>query len=95
VNSREIDVVCPCCSARLSVDVRTSQVMKTVRKEDQGASGAARDAWATAQDRARERSTSGKDKFDGAIEYERSKAARFDELFKKATDKQAPKPDGE
>ena len=87
VSSREIDVTCPCCSARLVVDVRTSQVLKTVRKEEQEGSPAAADRWSAAQDKIRERSQSGHDKLESALEYERKKKDRFDELFKQATDK--------
>lgn len=95
MNSREIDVVCPCCSSRLSIDVRTSQVMKTVRKDDPASERPANDPWAAAQDKVRQRTQSGTDKMDSALEYERGKAQRFDDLFKRATDKHSRKPQDE
>ena len=87
MSSREIEVTCPCCSARLVVDVRTSQVLTTVRKEEQEGAAGSRDRWSAAEDKIRERSQSGLDKLESALEYERKKKDRFDELFKKATDK--------
>jgi hypothetical protein len=93
VNSREIEVTCPCCSARLVVDVRTAQVMKSVRKESAAGSDTTTDPWVAAQDKVRDRTRSGADKMDSALDYERGKSQRFDEFFKRATEKHAPKPD--
>lgn len=87
MSSREIEVTCPCCSARLVVDTRTSQVMKTVRKEDDASGAPPRDRWAAAEDKVRERTESGKSKLESALEYERNKSKRFDELFNKASEK--------
>lgn len=92
MSSREIEVTCPCCSARLVVDTRTAQVMKTVRKEDASESAAPKDRWADAADKVQSRTKSGLDKLESALEYERNKKQRFDELFKKATDKHTRKP---
>jgi hypothetical protein len=92
MSSREIEVTCPCCSARLVVDTRTAQVMKTVRKEEAGESAAPKDRWADASSKVQSRTQSGLDKLESALEYERNKTQRFDEMFKKATDKHTPKP---
>jgi len=92
MSSKEIDVTCPCCSARLSVDVRTGQVMKRTLPVKEGAGEAPKDAWASAQDRVRERTEGGKRKLESALDYERTKEARFDELFKQATEKRKDKP---
>jgi len=93
VSSKEVEVTCPCCSTRLTVDIRTGQVLKRQITPKEGAEGGAKDAWESAQDRVRERSAEGKRKLESALDYERTKEARFDELFKKATEKRAPKPD--
>jgi hypothetical protein len=93
MSSKEIEVTCPCCSARLSIDVRTSQVMKRQPPVKEGAGEPAKDAWASAQDRVRERTEGGKRKLESALDYERTKEARFDELFKQATEKRKPKPE--
>lgn len=91
MSSREIELTCPCCSARLVVDTRTSQVMKTVRKDEASGEKGTADRWSSAQEKVRDRSQSGLDKLESALEYERGKKDRFDELFKKATDKHKPK----
>jgi hypothetical protein len=93
MSSREIELTCPCCSARLVVDTRTAQVMKTVRKDEAAGERPAADRWSSAQAKVQERSKSGLDKLDSALEYERGKKDRFDELFKKATEKHKRKPE--
>ena len=91
MSSREIELTCPCCSARLVVDTRTAQVMKTVRKDEVSGEKPAADRWSSAEAKVRDRSQSGLDKLDSALEYERGKKDRFDDLFKKATDKHRKK----
>jgi hypothetical protein len=94
MSSKEVEVTCPCCTARLTVDIRTGQVLKRQVPAKDGERGPAKDAWESAQDRVRERSAEGKRKLDSALDYERTKEARFDELFKQATERQKPKPGG-
>jgi len=93
MSSKEVEVTCPCCTARLTIDIRTGQVLKRQVPAKEGEQGLAKDAWESAQDRVRERSAEGKRKLDSALDYERTKEARFDELFKQATEKQKPKPE--
>jgi hypothetical protein len=90
MSAKQIDVTCPCCSARLSVDVLTAKVMRTEKPE--GATGS--DKWVSAQDKVRGRTSEGAEKLENALEEERSKSRRLDDLFKKAKDKLA-KPDAE
>ena len=92
MSSKEVEVTCPCCTARLTVDVRTGQVLKRQLPAKEGAGEPTKDAWESAQDRVRERTAEGKRKLESALDYERTKEARFDELFKKATEKRARKP---
>jgi hypothetical protein len=93
VSPKEVEVTCPCCTARLTIDVRTGQVLKRQVPTKEGAGEPAKDAWESAQDRVRERTAEGKRKLESALDYERTKEARFDELFKKATEKKARNPD--
>lgn len=83
MSAKQIEVTCPCCSARLSVDVLTSRVMRTERTESAGKA----DKWSSAQDSVRGRSSSGAEKLENALEAERGKKARLDDLFKQAQDK--------
>lgn len=85
MTSKEIDVTCPCCQARLTVDTRTSQVMRARPAEQHG--DQPKDAWAEAQAKVRDRTTRSQDRLDTALEQEKTKEARFDELFRKAAEK--------
>lgn len=84
MSSKEIDVTCPCCAARLTVDVATGKPVRVV----QAATGAKGDRWESAQEHVRQRTASGADKLDSALESERGKAERLDELFRKAQARQ-------
>lgn len=80
---KEIEVTCPCCEAKLTVDVLTRQVMRTRRPE----SGTARDPWAAANEKVRDRGAAGTDKLDKALLDETNKHARLDDAFDKAREK--------
>ena len=84
MGAKEIEVVCPCCQARLGIDVLTAKVMRHERSDAAGSTG---DRWASAQDRVRGRTTSGTDKLDRALDSERGKKDRLDDLFRKAQEK--------
>ena len=93
---REIEVRCPCCSARILVDVRTSQILKTLRPEERDEQGrtVVRDSdWDAAAGRVRERIEKGEDRLSSALERERGRGSRLDELFRKAADKLEPDED--
>lgn len=85
MSAKEIEVTCPCCQARLTVDTRTSQVMRAKPVEQPGE--APKDAWAEAEAKVRERSARSQDRLSSALEQEKSKEGRFDELFRKAAEK--------
>ena len=99
MSAKQIDVTCPCCSTRLTVDVLTAQVLRrsspasASEAEPDAATG--KDTWASAQDRVRERTKSGEDRLESALEQERGKSKRFDDLFDKAREKHTRKPDGD
>ena len=89
MSAKQIDVTCPCCATRLTVDVLTGQILRRTgpAASEEGASG--KDRWISAQERVRERSKTGEDKLESALDHERGKSARFDELFKQAREKHA------
>jgi hypothetical protein len=93
MSSKQVDVTCPCCSTRLTVDVLTGQVLRRSSPEASAEGETRQDRWNTAQDRVRERTKSGEDKLESALEHERGKGERFDELFRKAHDKHAQRGD--
>jgi hypothetical protein len=83
MSAKQIDVTCPCCSARLSIDVTTGSVMRS-RSPEASAGG---DVWGAAQETVRGRTKSGADKLESALEEERGKKDRLDDLFRKAQEK--------
>jgi hypothetical protein len=89
MGAKEIEITCPCCQSRLQVDVLTGRVL---RHESTAAGSDARDRWESAQDRVRDRTASGLEKLDRALESERGKAGRLDDLFRKAQERMT-KPD--
>jgi len=93
MGAKQIDVTCPCCASVITVDLLTRQVMKTVRADERSGAAPASDRWEKAQDRVRERTKTSADKLESALQDERTKESRFDELFKKAHEKHARKPD--
>lgn len=87
MDTRQIEITCPCCQTRLSIDVRTQQVMRSAPAAELDAEGKPKvgDAdWTRAISKVRERSTSGADRMDAALESERSKTARLEERFREA-----------
>lgn len=85
MSAKEIDVICPCCQARLTVDTRTSQVMRARPVEKPG--DAPKDAWEEAQAKVRDRTARSQNRLESALEEEKTKEGRFDELFRKAAEK--------
>jgi hypothetical protein len=93
MGAKQIDVTCPCCASVLTIDVLTSKVMRTLRADERASGAPAADRWDKAQERVRERTKKSADKLESALEDERTKTSRFDELFKKAREKHARQPD--
>lgn len=83
MSSKQIDVTCPCCSSRLTVDVLTGKTLRTERAEPQEPG----DKWSSAQKKVTGRSESGADKLESALREEREKKGKLDDLFRKAQDK--------
>jgi len=95
MSAKQIDVTCPCCSTRLTVDVLTGQVLRQTPREapEDAGGGGAKDRWASAQERVRDRTQTGEDKLQNALEHERNKSKRFDDLFDQAREKHSRKGD--
>jgi hypothetical protein len=100
VSAKQIDVGCPCCDARLTVDVGTAMVLRWRSAEelaaeaeggDPEASGASR--WDSALGRVSQRGERGKDAFDDALKKERSREEDLDRLFREANERTRPKED--
>jgi hypothetical protein len=91
MNAKQVDVVCPCCASVLTVDVLTGKVLRSLRANELEQGRPSEERWDAAQQRVRHRTSAGADKLEDALEHERGKEARFDDLFKKAQDKHSKK----
>ncbi len=91
---KEIEVDCPCCDARLLIDVRTQAVLRHTPKaelDESGRPGGGTEAWDRAQAKVASRKGRGTDAFDDALSKEKSRHRDFDDLFDKAKNKVADK----
>ncbi len=90
MDTKELEVTCPCCSARLSVDVRTQTVLRARPKEERDITGKPKlgeKDWDQALGRVQTRSDEAPSRLDELLQKERDKRSRFDDLFKSANDK--------
>jgi len=90
MESKQLEIACPCCSSRLLVDVRTGKVLRTLRAEqldEQGKPVVQEADWDHALGRVQERLSTQEDRIEAALERERNKGSRLDELFRKASEK--------
>jgi hypothetical protein len=92
MNAKDIEVRCPCCETRLLVDLASGKILKTTPAPRAAGHApeetAPRDRWESAQQRVRDRTQTSSSKLESALEAERTKEGRFDELFQKAREKQ-------
>lgn len=89
VEIKEVDITCPCCESRLSVDVRTSRVLRWRAAPKPGEEEPERKSkdWGAAQERVTGRLGAAADKFDEGLQRERSREGDLDDLFRKANEK--------
>lgn len=95
MESKQLDVVCPCCSSRLAVDVRTGAILRTLRpgeRDETGKPVVKESDWDAALGKVRGRATGGGSKLDAALEREKDKAARLDDMFRQASRKLGDEP---
>lgn len=86
--TREVRVVCPCCQARLDVDVRTQTVVRW--KEPGAAPEGERPAPAdfdSLSERVAGRLGGAVDKFDENLAREKRRTQDLDDLFRRANEK--------
>ena len=87
---KEIQIDCPCCEARLVIDVRTQSVLRHAPKQQLDEFGKPKlegHRWDSAQKTVSDRGSRGTDAFDDALGKEKSRGRDLDDLFKKAQDK--------
>lgn len=90
MENKQIDVDCPCCSARLTVDVLTRTVLRAISSqelEEPDSTKRGDQRWDQATKRVEGRGEKAKDKLESALSMEKDKEARLDDLFEQANEK--------
>jgi hypothetical protein len=96
MESKQLDIVCPCCGSRLAVDTRTGTILKSLRparSDETGKPAVGDQDWDRALGKVRGREASGQSKLDDALARERDKSERMDQLFREASKKLRSEPD--
>jgi uncharacterized Zn finger protein (UPF0148 family) len=97
MDTRQIEITCPCCQNRLTVDVRTERVMRAAAPKELDETGRPKVGdkdWEQAFSKVKDRETSGTGKLDQFLDSERGKAKRLEDKFLEAQRK-LKKPDEE
>ncbi len=90
METKQIDVACPCCRSHLSIDVRTRKVLRWAPEgelDETGKPVLKEERWDDALGRVSGREKSATDKFDQALSKEKSRPKDLDDLFRKAQEK--------
>lgn len=90
METKQLEIDCPCCSSRILVDVRTGKVLRTLppeERDDQGRPVVRERDWDQALGRVQERASTQQQRLDDALAREKDKASRLDDLFRKASEK--------
>ena len=97
MDTKQLEITCPCCKSRILVDVRTQAVLRTRRPEEHDDTGkpvVGEADWSDALSKVKQRSEGAPSKLDAALQNEREKTSRLDDLFKQANEKLRKKKDG-
>jgi len=90
MDTKSLEVACPCCESRLEIDVRTGKLVRWAKKSELDESGKPRvreSDWSQANQRVNQRLGGAADKFDESLGREKTRGQDLDDLFKKASDK--------
>ena len=90
MSKKEIEISCPCCDTRLTVDVLTGKVVRSsaARELDEfGKPRVSEKGWDNALGKVQEREGRGHSAFDDALRKEQTREQDLDDLFRQARDK--------
>jgi hypothetical protein len=90
METKEIEVDCPCCSSRLTIDVRTSKVVKSRPKQqfdEAGRPKVGEEDWSQAFGKVKTREETREDLLGSMLDKERRRSADLDERFRAAKKK--------
>lgn len=87
MESKQVEFLCPCCSSRLVLDLRTQKVVRSQRPaelDSQGKPKVGERDWGQALGKVQDREQQGEGRLEQALRKEKDKARTLDELFRKA-----------
>ena len=90
METKDVEVVCPCCATRILVDVRTGRVLRSNRPEETDETGkrvVRPEDWDSAEERVQSRRQSAEDRFDAGLSREKTREEDLDDLFRRASEK--------
>jgi len=90
---KQIEITCPCCDTRLTVDVLTATVLRHAppeRLDDTGKPILDEGRWDSAATRVQGRLAKGGTEFEDALQRERRREQDLDDLFERAKRKARP-----
>jgi hypothetical protein len=90
MEKKEVEAVCPCCSTKLVVDVRSGKILRHAREGEVDETGKMQldpERWESANERVGDRAGEAHSKFEEALDEEAGKESRLDDLFEKAKKK--------
>ena len=90
MESKQLEIACPCCETRILVDLRTGQILRSRGKAEVDSDGKPRVGerdWDEALGRVEDRAATRESRLDAALDREKGKSDRLDELFRKASEK--------
>lgn len=87
---KDVEVACPCCGTRITVDVRTRKILKSRPPKQVDESGkpvvGAKD-WDEINSKVKGRLGSAREKFDEGLAREKTRERDLDDLFRQANEK--------
>ena len=96
MSAKELEVVCPCCRQRLTVDVASGRVLRSLSPERTDAAGRPvvdPAGWDQALESVRERPGATGNKLSAALDRERTRAQDLEDLFRRARERAAKEPE--
>jgi len=101
METKEIEVACPCCESVLLVDVRTRQVLRWheagdgERESDEERRARGEVRWSRANENVGGRLDNAADKFEQGLSREKSRERDLDDLFRQANERLKGKDSGD
>ncbi len=90
MDDKQLEIACPCCATRILIDLRTGTILRSRRREELDPTGkpvVGEADWTDALGKVQRRTVEAPSKLDDALQKERDKRSRLDDMFKQANDK--------